>query len=184
MKTRYYVCGLGYDVNDCITDYEQTYEGFDTYEEAYELFVRLQCSKWDLFFFQEHGIYQLLIQLEECEESDDEITCIDVKNEWWVVNPNYEEEVKMNKKNNMAYWDAIDALTEGYVKKLVKYSDTKVNLYGSCYEPEDIKEMDEEERKEAREDGIMEIAKDITEFAVKLLEEHYGANFPYVDENY
>lgn len=90
----------------------------------------------------------------------------------------------MNKKNNMAYWDAIDALTEGYVRKLVKYSDTKVNLYGSCYSEEDIKDMDAEERKEAREEGIMEIAKDITEFAVKLLEEHYGASFPYVDENY
>ena len=78
--------------NNDITDYEQTYEGFDTYEEAYELFVRLQCSKWDLFFFQEHGIYQLLLQLEECEETDEEITCIDVKNEWWIINPNFKEE--------------------------------------------------------------------------------------------
>ena len=90
----------------------------------------------------------------------------------------------MDKKANMMYWDTIDHLTETYVKKLVKYSDTKLNLYGSCYEAEDIKEMDAEERKEAREEGIMEIAKDITEFAVKLLEERYGADFPYVDENY
>ena len=90
----------------------------------------------------------------------------------------------MNKKANVMYWDEIDHLAEIYVKKVVKYSDTKVNLYGSCYTEEDIKEMDAEERKEAREEGIMEIAKDITEFAVKLLEEHYGANFPYVDENY
>ncbi len=90
----------------------------------------------------------------------------------------------MNKKANMMYWDEIDHLAEIYVKKLAKYSDTKVNLYSSCYTEEDIKEMDAEERKEAREEGIMEIAKDITEFAVKLLEEHYGANFPYVDENY
>lgn len=90
----------------------------------------------------------------------------------------------MNKKANMAYWDEIDHLAEVYVKKLVKYSDTKVNVYGSCYTFEDIKDMDAEERKEAREEGIMEIGKEITEFAVKLLEEHYGANFPYVDENY
>lgn len=75
----------------------------------------------------------------------------------------------MNKKSNMAYWDEIDHLAEIYIKKLVKYSDTKVNLYGSCY---------------TKEEGIMEIGKEITEFAVKLLEEHYGANFPYVDENY
>lgn len=90
----------------------------------------------------------------------------------------------MDKKANMMYWDEIDHLAEVYVKKLVKFSDTKVNLYGSCYTEEDIKEMDAEERKEAREDGIMEMAKDITEFAVKLLEKHYGASFPYVDENY
>lgn len=90
----------------------------------------------------------------------------------------------MNKKANMAYWDEIDHLAEIYVQKLAKYSDTKVNLYGSCYTEEDIKDMDADERKEAREEGIIEIAKDITEFAVKLLEDHYGANFPYVDENY
>ena len=90
----------------------------------------------------------------------------------------------MNKKANMAYWDTIDNLAESYVKKLIKYSETKVNVYGSCYEEEDIKEMDAEERKEAREEGIMEIGKEITEFAVKLLEKHYGARFPYVDENY
>ncbi len=89
-----------------------------------------------------------------------------------------------NKKENMMYWDAIDNLTEGYVKKLVKFSTTKVNVYGSCYTEDDIQEMDAEERKEAREEGIMEIAKEITEFAVKLLEEQYGAEFPYVDENY
>ena len=90
----------------------------------------------------------------------------------------------MDKKANMMYWDDIDHLAEAYVKKLVKYSYTKVNLYGSCYTEEDIKDMDVEERKEAREEGIMEIGKEITEFAVKLLEKHYGANFPYVDENY
>ncbi len=90
----------------------------------------------------------------------------------------------MNKKANMAYWDEIDALTEEYVRKLVEYNTTKDNLYGYEYTEEDIEEMDDEEREAAREQGIMEVAKDITEFAVKLLEDHYGANFPYVDENY
>ena len=90
----------------------------------------------------------------------------------------------MNKKANMAYWDAIDTLTEEYVRKLVEYNTTKDSLYGYEYTEEDIEEMDDEEREEAREQGVMEVAKDITEFAVKLLEDHYGANFPYVDENY
>ena len=92
METRYYVCGLGYDENDCITDYEQSFGDFDTYEEAYELFVKLQCRSEESFFAKAPNVYQLLIQLEECEETDDEINCIDVKNEWWIVNPNFKEE--------------------------------------------------------------------------------------------
>lgn len=89
MKTRYYVCGLGYDENDCITDHEQSFGDFDTYEEAYELFVKLQCRDVASFFTKAPGIYQLLIQLEECEETDDNIECIDVRNEWWIENPNF-----------------------------------------------------------------------------------------------
>lgn len=92
MKTRYYVCGLGYDENDCITDYEQSFGDFDAYEEAYELFVKLQCRNVESFFTKASGIYQLLIQLEECEETDDGVECIDVKNEWWIENPNFKEE--------------------------------------------------------------------------------------------
>ena len=91
MTTRYYVCGLGYDKNDCVIDYEWTFDDFDTYEEAYELFVKLQCSNAESFFEYIPGVYKLLIQLEECEETDWEIACIDVKNEWWIVNPNFEE---------------------------------------------------------------------------------------------
>jgi hypothetical protein len=87
------VCGLGYDENNKITDYEVDLGDFDTYEEAYELFVRLQCKDMELFFLQEPEIYELLIQLEECEETEDEVNCIDVKNEWWITNPNYKEEV-------------------------------------------------------------------------------------------
>ena len=94
MKTRYYVCGLGYDVNGNITDDEQYFGDFDTYEEAYELFVKLQCRNTESFFENASGINQLLIQVEECEETDDAITCIDVKNEWWIVNPKYEEVIK------------------------------------------------------------------------------------------
>lgn len=93
MKIGYYVCGLGYDEDNCITDYGLGFGRFATYEEAYELFVKLQCRDVKTFFEQASGIYQLLIQLEECEEDDDSIDCIDVKNEWWIVNPNYKEEM-------------------------------------------------------------------------------------------
>lgn len=51
MEIRYYVCGIGYDKNDCVTDYEWDFGDFDTYEEAYELFVQLQCRDVAPFFF-------------------------------------------------------------------------------------------------------------------------------------
>ena len=93
MEIRYYVSGIGYDENDCVTDYEWDFGNFDTYEEAYELFVQLQCKNEEEFFTQIPNLYQWLIQLEECEETDDEISCVDVKNEWWIENPNFKEEV-------------------------------------------------------------------------------------------
>ena len=88
---RYYVCGLGYDRNDCITDYERDFGNFDTYEEAYAQFMRLQCRDAETFFVIVPEVYQLLIQIEECEETDDEVVCVDVKNEWWITNPNFKE---------------------------------------------------------------------------------------------
>lgn len=94
MGTRYYVCGLGYDENNCITGYEQDLGDFDTYEEAYEEFVMLQCRDIGWFFRNTPNVYQLLLQLEECEETDDAISCVDVKNEWWIINPNFKEELK------------------------------------------------------------------------------------------
>jgi hypothetical protein len=90
---RYYVCGLGYDENDCITDNEYTFGDFDTYEQAYEMFVRVQCQNFGLYFLIYPNVNKFLLQLEECEEDDDEISCIDVKNEWWIVNPDFKEEV-------------------------------------------------------------------------------------------
>ena len=92
-EIRYCVCGLGYDKNDCITDYECDFGDFDTYEEAYELFVKLQCRGIASFFEEAPELYQLLIQVEECEEDDYCIECIDVKNEWWIVNPNFKKGV-------------------------------------------------------------------------------------------
>ena len=67
---RYYVCGLCYDKNNCITDYELGYGYFDTYVEAYEVFVKLQCRDTKEFFVKLPQIYQVLLQVEECEETD------------------------------------------------------------------------------------------------------------------
>ena len=91
MRTRYHVCGLGYDGNDCVTSYEKDFGSFDTYEEVYELFVKLQCRSIESFFVEVPELWKLLLQLEVCEEDDDEINCIDVRNEWWIVNPNFKE---------------------------------------------------------------------------------------------
>ena len=91
MKTRYYVCGIGYDENDCITDYDLDFGDFDTYVDAYELFVKLQCKDIATFFENAPDVCRLLIQIEECEETDDEISCVDVKNEWHIFNPNFKE---------------------------------------------------------------------------------------------
>ena len=74
----------------------------------------------------------------------------------------------MNKKANMAYWDGIDALTEDYVRELLGFSQSPIRV-----------DTDEDE-----DDVFMDVSKEITELAVKLLEEHFGADFPYVDENY
>ena len=88
---RYYVCGLGYDENGNITDYERNFGGFDTYEGAYARFVTVQCTDRDVLFANARGVNQLLIQLEECDEDDECIECIDVRNEWWITNPNFKE---------------------------------------------------------------------------------------------
>lgn len=74
----------------------------------------------------------------------------------------------MNKKANMAYWDAIDGLAEDYVRELIEFSQSP------------IKVDDDEDEDEV----FMDISKEITELAIKLLEERFGAYFPYVDENY
>ena len=92
-ETRYHVCGLGYNEDNEPIDYEEDFGDFDTYVEAYELFVRLQCRDRESFFENAPEVYALFIQLEECEEDDEEIRCIDIHNEWEIINPKFEEEV-------------------------------------------------------------------------------------------
>ena len=97
MKTRYYVCGLGYDKDNCMTDYDHNFGDFDTYEEAYELFVKLMCRSEKLFIDVPYDVYYMIIQIEECEEVGSEINCINVKKERHIVNPN--AYAKVNRHN-------------------------------------------------------------------------------------
>ena len=123
MKTKFYVCGIGYDENKCVTDYECNFGKFNTYEEAYELFVKLQCEDDATFFTKQNNLYNIQIQLEECEETNNEINYIDVKNEWWITNPNFESSVK---RDNLWVCEhclcAIES-REGYLPTLRHYID-------------------------------------------------------------
>ena len=85
MKIRYYVCGIGYDKNYCVTDYDREFGDFDTVEEARKKFaeaVREAEDNLDEFFFDdEPEVSYWKIQLEKCEETDECIECIDVLDE-------------------------------------------------------------------------------------------------------
>lgn len=67
-----------------------------------------------------------------------------------------------DKKHNVRYWDALDSLSEDYIKALAE----------SGIPP-----------KKLSEDKIMFFGKCILENAVNMLKEE-GCDFPYVDENY
>ena len=75
---------------------------------------------------------------------------------------------KVSKKGNMAYWDAIDAVSEEYVRQIIEFSVKQLKI------PEFMNE----------DDVILEVGKEVTECVVNYLEEHFGAEFPIVDENY
>ena len=89
MQTRYYVIGIGYDENDNITDHEQGFGDFDTYREAKELFLELMSRNRSTFFENAPDIYQLEIEIQECEENEEESSCIDVLDSWQFINPLY-----------------------------------------------------------------------------------------------
>lgn len=90
---RYYVCGLGYDENNKAIDYEVGFGDFDTKEEAYELFEELSNRSAESFFINAPKVYEIEIRLEECEETDEEIECIDIVDEFSITNSNFKEEV-------------------------------------------------------------------------------------------
>ena len=80
------------------------------------------------------------------------------------------DEKTMSKKGNMAYWDSIEQLAENYIRQLIPYS-TKPIDFG-------------DDNDDDHATTIMEISKEVTEFTYKLLESQYGADFPYVEENF
>lgn len=81
-KVRYYVSLVTYGHNDEVTDYDADFGDFDTYEEAYECFVKTQClDKKELFYKVPRKVAYGILQLEECEETEEMIECIDVLNE-------------------------------------------------------------------------------------------------------
>ena len=75
----------------------------------------------------------------------------------------------MDKKANMAYWDAIDSTTENYLRALLEFSQSPLKL------------VDEDEDED---DVFLRLGKEITEVAIQMLEDNFSADFPYVDENY
>jgi hypothetical protein len=99
---RYYVCGLGYNENLEAIDYEIDFGDFDTYEEAYELFVKLQCRNAESFFVNASEVYHIDIRIEECEETEDEIACFNIRNEWGIINPNHKKSA-MNREQFVDY---------------------------------------------------------------------------------
>ena len=74
----------------------------------------------------------------------------------------------MSKKGNMAYWDEIDGVSEDYVRNIIEFSTRNIKI------PDFMTE----------DDVILEVGKEVTECIVNYLEKHYGAEFPFVDENY
>ena len=92
MKIRYYVCGLGYDKNCEAIDYEVDFGDFDTYEEAYELFVKLQCKNAESFFVDAPEVYSIDLRVEMCAVTDDSIECFHIRNELGIFNPKFNKE--------------------------------------------------------------------------------------------
>ena len=125
MKTRYYVCGIGYNKNDCITDYDREFGDFDTVEEAREKFaevVREAEDNLDEFFLDsEPEVTYWHIQLEKCEETKSEINCIDIIDEIDIC----KEEMQMKKFEVVVHYEGtinyeVEAQTEDEAKQIAE----------------------------------------------------------------
>ena len=85
-EIRYFVCGLGYDTNGRITDYERSFGDFDDKDEAQDKFDEV-VSEAEEFIdeFFENTPYEVAcwkIQLEKCECTDAYDECVDVLDEY------------------------------------------------------------------------------------------------------
>lgn len=78
------------------------------------------------------------------------------------------ENIRTDKKSNMAYWDLFDSFAEKHVKSVISLSAKPLTL------PETM----------TMDDVVLEVGKMLTDHLVNCLEQQYGAEFPYVDENY
>ena len=74
----------------------------------------------------------------------------------------------MGKKGNMIYWDAIDNVSEEYVRQMIEFSIKELKI------PDFMTE----------DDVLLEVGKEVAECVVDYLEKHFGAEFPVVDEDY
>lgn len=104
------------------------------------------------------------------EYNDSEKALERAVNEWnhTTCRNQFIEHIRTDKKTNMEYWDLFDALAETHVKSVISLSVKPLVL------PE-MMTMD---------DVVLEVGKMLTDHLVNCLEQQYGAEFPYVDENY
>lgn len=107
--------------------------------------------------------------IEERTEAEYDIVHTGLTAPGFLVLEEADSKTTMSKKGNMAYWDTIDALAEGFVKALVELSTTPVTLGNEFLEPED---------------DILEMGKMVTEFTISLLQEEFNAVYPYVEGDY
>lgn len=85
-EIRYFICGLGYDANDRITDYERSFGDFDDKDEAQDKFDEVVSEaeeSIDEFFRRTPDeVAYWKIQLEKCECTEGYDECVDVLDEY------------------------------------------------------------------------------------------------------
>ena len=74
----------------------------------------------------------------------------------------------MGKEGNIIYWDAIVNASEEYVRQMIEFSIKELKI------PDFMTE----------DDVLLEAGKEVAGCMVNYLEKHFGAEFPFVDENY
>lgn len=85
MKIRYYVCAIGYDSGDCVTDYEKDFGDYDDIVEARNRFCEVINNPTKFFKNKNLNVAYWKVQLEKCEETSKEINCIDFVEEQNIV---------------------------------------------------------------------------------------------------